>query len=406
MTLKTKLKQLIPNKKNNWRNKLRVYKKIADYIPTNEKTILFQSSVGRNYTGSPRYIYEEMIEKGMDKEYKIAWVFEESIYDSIEIPGNGIKLNKSSFKFLLYTLKSKYWIFDTRQPNYLKKPKDTVFIQTWHGTPLKKLALDMEKVDMSANTDIEKYRKKFKKNTSDWDYLVSQNSYSSEIFRRAFAFNGNMLEIGYPRNDILFNKNNPEDINQIKEKINIPKDKKVILYAPTWRDNEFHKDGIYKFATEMDFDLMKDELKDDYLLIVKYHYSVKDNIDWDKYSPFVIECNESWDIQELYLISDILITDYSSVMFDYAILKRPMLFFTYDLEFYKNNLRDFYFDMVEEVPGPLVENTEDLVNEIKSLDSEEYFKEYGEKYNKFNSKYNEFDNGTASEEIIKIITNN
>ena len=210
----------------------------------------------------------------------------------------------------------------------------------------------------------------------------------------------------FSNSSILFNKNNPEDINQIKEKMNIPKDKKVILYAPTWRDNEFHKDGIYKFATEMDFDLMKDELKDDYLLIVKYHYSVKDNIDWDKYSPFVIECNESWDIQELYLISDILITDYSSVMFDYAILKRPMLFFTYDLEFYKNNLRDFYFDMVEEVPGPLVENTEDLVNEIKSLDSEEYFKEYGEKYNKFNSKYNEFDNGTASEEIIKIITNN
>ena len=404
MSLKRKLKRLVPNEKNNWKNKLKIYNKMADKIAVDDETILFQSSVGRNYTGSPRYIYEEMVEKGLDEKYKIAWVFEEDAYKDIELPGNGKKLDKSSLEFLLYSRKCKFWIFDTRQPNYLKKNKDTVFIQTWHGTPLKKLALDMETVDMSGNTDIEKYRRKFKKNTADWDYLVSQNSYSSEIFRRAFAFNGEMLEIGYPRNDILFKKNTKEDIEEIKERLNIPKDKKVILYAPTWRDNEFHKNGIYKFATEMDFDAMKEALEDDFVLIVKYHYSVKEDIDWDKYAPFIIECNETWDIQELYLISDILITDYSSVMFDYAILKRPMLFFTYDLEFYKNKLRDFYFDMVAEVPGPLVETTEDLIGEIKSLDNEEYFEKYGDKYRKFNEKFNEFDNGTASNEIIKIIT--
>lgn len=153
----------------------------------------------------------------------------------------------------------------------------------------------------------------------------------------------------------------------------------------------------------MDFTLMKERLSDDYVLIVKYHYSVKDNIDWDKYSPFIIECNELWDIQELYLISDFLITDYSSVMFDYAILKRPMLFFTYDLEFYKKNLRDFYFDMVEEVPGPIAKTTEELINEIESFDIESYIEKYGEKYNAFTEKYNEFDDGTASNEIIKLL---
>ncbi len=366
------IKRLIPNEKNNWKNKLKAYNKLAKFIPVDENIILFQSSVGRNYSGNTRYIYEEMIKQGLDKKYKCYWVFEKSIYNQIDLPGNGIKLDKSSFKFLITSLKSKYWIFDTRQPNYLKKPKDTVFIETWHGTPLKKLALDMEKVDMSGNTDIAQYRKRFKKHTSQWDYLVSQNTYSSEIFKRAFEFNGEMLEIGYPRNDILFSENTEEGIQKIKEKLNIPKDKKIILYAPTWRDNEFYKKGIYKFSTEMDFTLMKERLSDDYVLIVKYHYSVKDNIDWDKYSPFIIECNELWDIQELYLISDFLITDYSSVMFDYAILKRPMLFFTYDLEFYKKNLRDFYFDMVEEVPGPIAKTTEELINEIESFDIESY----------------------------------
>ena len=150
---------------------------------------------------------------------------------------------------------------------------------------------------------------------------------------------------------------------------------------------------------------MKESLSDDYVLIIKYHYLVKDTIDWKKYGGFIIECDANWDIQELYLASDILITDYSSVMFDFAILRRPILFFTYDLEFYKDSLRDFYFDMLEEVPGPLVENTADLIDEIKSLNHEGYETEYGKKYDNFQSKYNEFDKGTASKAVVDIIKN-
>ena len=135
---------------------------------------------------------------------------------------------------------------------------------------------------------------------------------------------------------------------------------------------------------------MKNALSDDYVLIVKFHYLVKDKINWDDYGDFVIECNEMWDIQELYLISDILITDYSSVMFDYALLNRPILFFTYDMEFYKDNLRDFYFD-INTVPGPLIETTEELVEFIKNKTKEEYFEKYGDKYQAFKIKYNEFD---------------
>ena len=124
---------------------------------------------------------------------------------------------------------------------------------------------------------------------------------------------------------------------------------------------------------------------------------VKENIDWAKYDGFVIECNADWDIQELYLVSDILITDYSSVMFDYAILRRPMLFFAYDLEQYKDNLRDFYFDMFVEVPGPIVKSTEKLIEEIKKLEVEDYESKYGQKYDDFQNKYNEFDKGNEYE---------
>ena len=136
---------------------------------------------------------------------------------------------------------------------------------------------------------------------------------------------------------------------KIKSRLKIPKDKKIILYAPTWRENKFYNKEAYKFTTEMDFDEMHDQLSDEYILIVKFHYLVKDkSIDWSKYDDFIIECDEEWDIQELYLISDIMITDYSSVLFDYAILKRPMIYFTYDIDEYTKNVRSFYFDIFEE----------------------------------------------------------
>lgn len=371
----------------------------SHFIPVKDNVIMFESSNGRNYTGNPRYIYEEMVRQGLDSHYKCVWSLTDT---NIPIPGNCTKIKRPGMKFLFYSLRSKFWIFDSRHQYYLKKNKNTKYIQTWHGTPLKKLALDMDKVNSSETTDIEDYKAKFKKNSSLWDYLISQNSYSSKIFKRAFAFDGEMLEIGYPRNDILINENNETKINEIKERLNIDKDKKIILYAPTWRDNEFHKKGIYKFATEMDFNAMKNALSDEYVLIVKFHYLVKDEINWDEYRDFIIECNEMWDIQELYLISDILITDYSSVMFDYALLNRPILFFTYDLDFYKDNLRDFYFD-INTVPGPLIETTEDLVDFIKNNSKDDYFEKYGTKYQAFKETYNEFDKGSSCQSVIELV---
>ena len=376
------------------------YNLSSHIIPANKKIILFESSNGRNYTGSPKYIYEEIVSQGLDNDFKCVWSFTNT---DIEIPGNAIKVKRSFPKFLYYTLRSGTWIFDTRHLYYLKKNKNTRYIQTWHGTPLKKLALDMDFLNTDGNDDIEKYHEDFRKNSASWDYLISQNSFSSEIFKRAFDFKGEMLEIGYPRCDILINKNNSDDIDEIKSRLNIPKDKKIILYAPTWRENKFHSKEAYKFTTEMDFDEMHDQLSDDYILIVKFHYLVKENIDWSKYGDFIIECDADWDIQELYLISDIMITDYSSVMFDFAILKRPMIFFTFDLDDYKNNLRDFYFDMVEEVPGPICKTTEEVIGFIKNFNVNDYDKEYGEKYRRFNEKFNQFDDGNSSKKVIELI---
>lgn len=257
----------------------------------------------------------------------------------------------------------------------------------------------MDDVFMMNETDIESYQKGFVKNVQTWDYLVSQNPFSTVTFRRAFAFEREMLEIGYPRNDILFSKNNEEDIMLLKKRLGLPQDKKIILYAPTFRDDEFEENSSYKFSPKLSFDLLKQELQKDYILIVKYHYLIMDYIDWFPYKGFIYHFDQSHDIAELFLVSDMLITDYSSVMFDYSILRRPMFFYAYDLEKYKNDLRGFYFDYEGEMPGPISADTDDLIRDIKNYDAAAY----EERYEKFCKKYNRWDDGRASEKVTQLI---
>ncbi len=369
------------------------YKVLTKVLPINHKIILFESNMGRNYTGNPKAIYEEMISLGLDRNYRCYFILEDM---ETKIPGAAKKIMRNRFRYFYYFAIAGIWISDTRFPKYIIKRPDTIYIQTWHGTPLKKLALDLDAVYMSGETSLEDYKKNFYNNVQTWDYLVSQNNYSTEIFRKAFGFKKEILEIGYPRNDILFRKNKKEDIIKIKQSLGLPQDKRVILYAPTWRDNEYYTNGIYRFNTGLDFPLLMKELKEDTVLVVKYHYLIKDSIDWSNYEGFVYEFDKDYDISLLYLASNILITDYSSVMFDYSILKRPMIFYCYDLCEYKDTLRGFYFDFINEAPGPLVETTEALIKSIKEYD----YSIYKEKYETFINKYNHADYGNASGKVI------
>lgn len=373
-----------------------IYKIMEKLLPVQNNVVVFNSSMGRNYTGNPRYIYEYMVEKGLDKKYKCIWFFETLPQT---LPGRCKIVRFKRLKYFYYMSIAKTWVFDCRQPDFLIKKKNAAYIQTWHGTPLKKLALDMDSVSMAEDKDIAVYKEKFYRNAMTWDYLIAQNDFSANIFKKAFGFEKTMLTIGYPRNDILIHKNNEKYIAALKKELSLPKDKKIILYAPTWRDNEFYSSGKYKFNPHMDFQLLKKALSDKYCIIVKYHYLVKDLVDWSLYSDFIYDFDMEYDISLLYLVSDMLITDYSSVMFDYSILKRPMLFYCYDYDNYKNNLRGFYFDFEKEAPGPISYVTEELIQDILNYDSEKY----RQRYEAFTKKYNRAEHGTACKEVCSLI---
>lgn len=379
---------------------IQCYRAMVKLLPVQKKVILFESNLGRNYTGNPRAIYEAFVEAGLDKKYTCIWFLECPDGQRLQIPGNAKIIKRARLLYLYYMAIGGIWIFDCRQPEFLVKREDTTYIQTWHGTPLKKLALDMERIDSVVSSSIEEYHEAFRKNTATWDYLISQNRFSTEIFRRCFAFSKKpILEIGYPRNDILFHGNNKEFILGLKEELGIPPEKKVILYAPTWRDNAFYSQGRYKFVSPLDFDQARKALGEEYVILVKYHYLVADKIDWSPYKGFVYSFDEKIDISRLYLVADMLITDYSSVMFDYSLLKRPMLFFAYDLEDYKDSLRGFYFDFLEEAPGPIVKDTEALLKEIQHYDESQW----REKYQAFYDKYNHVDAGNSSKKIVTLV---
>lgn len=363
---------------------------------TDKRIILFESNLGRNYSGNPRFIYEEMVRRGLDKSFRCYFILEDV---ALQLPGNAVKVRRKSLRYFYLFARAGFWVSDTRMPQYLVKKKGTIYIQTWHGTPLKRLALDMDNVMMEGETSLARYKRNFIKNVSAWDYLISQNAYSTEILRRAFDFHKEILEIGYPRNDLLVNSNHECEINRIKRKLQLPMDKKVILYAPTWRDDEHNGGQVYQFGSPIDYSYMKKELADDYILLVKAHYLVGLDLDTSVYRDFLYCFGADFDITELYLVSDLLITDYSSVMFDYSILRRPMLFYAYDLENYREHLRGFYFDYEREVPGPVVTTTRQLVEAILA----DNYSAYQERYDAFVKKFNHADDGKASERIVNLI---
>src|SRR5699024_8948001 len=182
--------------------------------------------------------------------------------------------------------------------------------------------------------------------------------------------------------------------NELLKKYNLPKNKKIILYAPTWRVKG-------KFSMPMDLLRMKEELGNEYVLIIKLHHYMVQNFSLVELEDFAYVFGKNSQISDFYKLADLLITDYSSVMFDYAILKKPMIFFTYDYENYKNNLRELYFDFKEEAPGPMVETTGNLIEEIKDIAS---FKvKYSDKIQNFNEKFVQYDTGEASKSLAEKI---
>ncbi|GAW99552.1 CDP-glycerol glycerophosphotransferase [Secundilactobacillus mixtipabuli] len=371
-------------------------------IPAKKDLIMFESFNGNDINDNPAAIYRQLVADRPAFEATAYFGVKPRRYRELHAKYPEIKLVKRfSFKWVWLMAHAGYWVLNSRLPNWWRKNKGTVYIQTWHGTPLKHLGVDIEHVAIPGTKTTDYYRQ-FTREAARWDYLIAPNDYSKQIFRSAFQFHNHFLDIGYPRNDVLYHENQPAAIQSLKLRLVGSADATVMTYAPTWRDDDAIKTGQYHFELPFDLQRFFDHVSDNTILVLRPHYLVKDHIDIRGFEDRVkIIADE--DIANLYLITDLMITDYSSVMFDYANLNRPMLFYAYDLEHYRDQLRGFYFNYQAEIPGPLAITEEQLDQYLSQFSKLGTFADYQSQLAGFNQKYCEWEDGSASEKVAQLI---
>ena len=219
-----------------------IYKQFYLKRPIDENTIIFESFFGRNYSDSPKYLFEYIC-KNIPQRYNCIWVKEKK---SLHIPYTAKQVRRDSLKYLKAIATSKYYVTNVRQPMYYIKRDGTIILETWHGTPLKKLGFDIE----DALFGSPKYKINFRAQAKQWDYLIAPNEFCSDLFPRCFAYDGKLLNTGYPRNDILYLHQDKRNsiAAEVKKELKLPDNKKIILYAPTWRDDKKLSNKKYDFS--------------------------------------------------------------------------------------------------------------------------------------------------------------
>ena len=358
-----------------------------------DKKVYFQTFSGRGYSDSPKAMYEYMMKAPEYADYHFVWSFKEP--ERFSFLRNSrtevVKFRSRADNKALRT--SRYWISNYRMLDHQHPRKGQIYVQCWHGTPLKRLGYDLEASDNSMNS-IKEIRSKYRTDARKFKYLISPSPFCTEKFATAWNLvktnqTHKIIEEGYPRNDHLINATD-EERTEIRQKLGVD-GKKVILYAPTWRDNQHTSGEGYTYKTEVDFDKLRAELGEEYIILFRAHYLVANSFDFDKYRGFVEDVSSYSDINDLYIAADILITDYSSVFFDFANLRKPEIFYMYDLEEYANELRGFYISL-DELPGPIVRDEDALIEAVKACDGWKP----DEKYEEFCRKFNPKDDGNAS----------
>ncbi|MGX4692251.1 bifunctional glycosyltransferase/CDP-glycerol:glycerophosphate glycerophosphotransferase [Streptomyces sp. JNUCC 63] len=349
--------------------------------------VFFLSYNGKQYSDSPRAMHEELLRRGSD--LKFLWAVRDG---QVILPPTADKVRMWGREWFEALATSRYIVTNGHLPEWVERRPGQVIVQTWHGTMLKKIGHDIETLYFDRE-----YQNRLALEAKNWSLLVSSNRFSTPILKRAFSYDGEILEAGYPRNDYLYSPDRDKIAEKVRETLGIPSGKKVVLYAPTWRDDQSHSAGQYLFDLRIDLDDARRHLGEDHVLLIRRHSNVVDAVPGAG-NGFVWDVSEYPDIADLYLAADMLITDYSSVMFDYAHLKRPMLFFTYDLEHYRDTLRGFYFDFEKDSPGPLIATSEELVAAIRDIDS--VAAEYQDRFARFHHLFCDLDDGHASQRVV------
>ena len=341
------------------------------------------------FSDSPRAIHEALVARGDDVTH--TWLT--STVAESAFPADVETIPFGSPESIDALESADVVVSNDHVPLDWEKRPDTFYLQTWHGTPLKRIHNDVLWAPEGRLAYLEH-------DIARWDALLSANPPSTARFRQAFGFRGPVHETGYPRNDLLRGPRRDEVRAAVRAQLGIADGTRVILYTPTWRDDlVFEGTGPRDFDFPVDLGDFTRRLGGDHVLLLRLHNMVSDRLESIEGVP-VRDVSSHPDIVELYLAADLLVTDYSSTMFDFAVTGKPILFFTYDLDDYRDRLRGLYFDLQEVAPGPLVSTSTELVDAIADLDR--VSAAHAERYRAFRETFTSLEDGHATERVLDL----
>ncbi len=341
-----------------------------------QRSVYFESFYGRAATCNPRALDAEVARRFPD------WIRYWGVVDkSVAVPPGAVAVVEGTKEWWDARGRSTVVIVNDWIRNDFKHQPHQVVLQTWHGSMLKKIGLDRPTTSAMSRRALLRERER-------WDLLLSQNRHSTEIFRSAYDWSRPILEEGYPRNDAMTNG----DGASIRTRLGIRPDQVAILYAPTWRDN------VSGLVTHLDAAQFAADLGDRYLVLVRGH-SRTAGVGGSVTSEGVLDVTTYPDVTELFLAADIMITDYSSVMFDYSVTGKPMIFFVPDIDDYRDVVRGVYFDLPSVAPGPVVYTQSEVTRAVQRADTDAV--EYEARYAQWRARFNQLDDGHSAERVVE-----
>ncbi|MGW7447409.1 CDP-glycerol glycerophosphotransferase family protein [Kitasatospora sp. NPDC054795] len=356
------------------------------------EAVLYDVFGGRGYADSPRAVHTELVRRHARLEH--LWVVDDA---QAELPPGIVPVRSWSPEWYRALATCRYLVGNTHFPDFLERRPGQVVVQTWHGSLLKRIAHDVESPWLADRG----YLAALDRETPQWSLLLSPSPFATPILRRAFRYAGELLESGYPRNDVLA-RPDPRTVAAVRRRLGVPEDRRIVLYAPTWREDQQRGDGEgFRLDLRLDLDHARRLLGPDHVLLVRPHAHVREPLPGAG-DGFLYDCGDYPDPQELLLVADVLVTDYSSIMFDFAITGRPMYFFTYDLEHYRDTLRGFSFDFEANAPGPLVPTSAELLGALRGLADGDGGPppDYAERYRRFRAEHCALDDGRAARRVV------
>ncbi|MDP4510608.1 CDP-glycerol glycerophosphotransferase family protein [Nonomuraea turcica] len=347
--------------------------------PLNDATVYVVND-GRLYADSVRAIYEERLRRGDDREH--IWIVKDGAFVP---PGPATVVRAGSREHHAALARSRYIVTNSFLPVWFRAREDQVVVQTWHGTPAKIIGNDQPHMNRDPKPPI--WHRQAAE-VRGWDLLLSQSPWATPVLRKAFGYKGEILESGLPRNDVLNSPDRDALAAAVRERLGLVEGKRVVLYAPTWRDYD-RKNAMVK----LDLAKTREALGADHEILVRAH-----PMQAIPAVPDIAHDVTTYpDMADLLLVADVLVTDYSSVMFDFACTGRPIVLYGYDLAKYSSK-RGLYLDLAEQAPGPVLSTSAEVIEALRSIDS--VAAAHADRYDAFRATFAPRDDGKATARVV------